>query len=89
MRHLDELRTPSDGLWSPMSLDQSLELVKIMRRYEERTLRVLTRHMHLRGKRDHHYAQAMLFLEQVIQRFLFLGKVLVLLALPAKGASYL
>src|SRR6266487_354116 len=44
MRNLDELRTPSDGLWSSMGLDQSLELIEIMRRYEERTLRVLTRH---------------------------------------------
>lgn len=54
LRNLDELRTPSDGLWSPMGLDQSLELIEIMRSYEERTLGALRSYAAPPWKRDHH-----------------------------------
>src|SRR6266487_2832006 len=44
MRDLDKLRTPSESLWSPMGLDQELELTKLLRSQQERTLGALTRH---------------------------------------------
>jgi len=43
MRGLDELRTPSHGLWGPMGLDQQLQLTELMGSQEERTLGALMR----------------------------------------------
>lgn len=74
MSNLDELRTPSDGLWGPMGLDQHLQLIEFMGSQEERTLGALISYAAPPWKRDHHYARAMLFLEHVVQSSLFLRK---------------
>jgi hypothetical protein len=44
MRNLDELCTPSDGLWGPMGPDQYLQLIKIMRSQVKRTVGALMTH---------------------------------------------
>ncbi len=54
LRNLDELRTPSDSLWSPMGLDQLLQLIQLTGSQEERMLGVLMRYAALPWRRDHH-----------------------------------
>ena len=55
MRGFDELRTPSDSLWGPMSLDQLLQLIQLTGSQEERMVGALMRYAAPPWKRDHHY----------------------------------
>lgn len=41
---LDELRTPSDGLWGPMRLNQKFQSIELVRSQLKRTLGVLIMH---------------------------------------------
>ena len=76
MRDLDKLRTPSESLWSPMGLDQELELTKLLRSQQERTLGALTRHTAPPCMRDHHDYEPYSLLEHITQSSLFLGEAL-------------
>jgi hypothetical protein len=72
MRSLDELRAPSDSLWSPMSLSQKFQVMEFIGGQLKRTVRALMRHAAPPCMRDHHYYQPYSLLKHITQSFLFL-----------------
>ncbi len=72
MRGFDELCTPRNSLWGPMSLDQLKQLIQLTGSQEERTVRTLMRYAAPPWKRPSR-RRTMLFLEHLMQSSLFLA----------------